>query len=427
MEKTSTPFLLSDRGSDRATAYGFSNKIVALGGATHVVWLDSVSRVRGRTYDHAKREWSEVVEIGDGYDNHCTPSLTADSQGRLHVAFGPHGCNDPFDGGPRSPCATGQFRYAVAPSPNSLDGLGARCERFGYAATYASLVIAPDDTPCIVYRGGERPRKVVFQKRQDSWTFARALMRKDIPPVYTHYGQKLVCHTDGTLYAGCHFYHTPFRKPYDEAEACPGLAVLKSTDLGETWTDLSGEPADTPITYGPRFAPPHPPRACRPYLNGMAVDPGGRPWVHAASPLGLDFGSLVSRWDGAAWRAADLADFLPPDRGSLGGPMCVDTRGRVHVVVTAVDLNALTPGEKTWGHPSNEVFHLMSSNGGKTFDCKRISDGDPAVANWLPAISQAGPHHPVDLPVILYTKGRTGRTCRDPIETEVYCAFVADA
>ena len=50
--------LLSAHGCGRATAYPQENKIVTLGDAVHVAWLDSVAegfRVRIRTLDRAQR------------------------------------------------------------------------------------------------------------------------------------------------------------------------------------------------------------------------------------------------------------------------------------------------------------------------------------------------------------------------------------
>ena len=85
--------LLSAHGCGRATAYPQENKIVTLGDAVHVAWLDSVAdgfRVRIRTLDRTSGTWSETHTIGEAYDNHGGPALVCDSQGYLHVAYYPH-------------------------------------------------------------------------------------------------------------------------------------------------------------------------------------------------------------------------------------------------------------------------------------------------------------------------------------------------
>ena len=57
------PFCLSRTGSTRASAYNWSNKILTLNGKTHVVWLDAVSTICGRSFDHAENRWGETVRI----------------------------------------------------------------------------------------------------------------------------------------------------------------------------------------------------------------------------------------------------------------------------------------------------------------------------------------------------------------------------
>ncbi len=78
--------------------------------------------------------------------------------------------------------------------------------------------------------------------------------------------------------------------------------------------------------------------------------------------------------------------------------------------------------------PSNEIFHLCSTDQGKSFTCQQISPTDSKVASWLPSISRAGPFHPVHKPVILYTHGephpKEGEGCHSTVLTEVYAVFV---
>ena len=97
--RLSEPFRLSASGSTRATAYNWSNKVVTRDGKTHVVWLDAVSTVCGRSYDHASGEWSDTVQIDTGADNHCNPSLTMDAEGRLRLCYGPHGWSGDWNQG----------------------------------------------------------------------------------------------------------------------------------------------------------------------------------------------------------------------------------------------------------------------------------------------------------------------------------------
>ena len=87
------PFLLSERGCGRASAYSEANKIVTSGDRTHVAWLDSPPegfRVRVRTLNRWTGDWSPTATVGEAYDNHGGPALTIDSSGFLHIVYYPH-------------------------------------------------------------------------------------------------------------------------------------------------------------------------------------------------------------------------------------------------------------------------------------------------------------------------------------------------
>jgi hypothetical protein len=403
------PFLLSARGSTRATAYAMGAKSVTIGGKTHVVWLDAVAQVCGRTYDHASRGWEEKLDLFVGCDNHTHPVLTVGADRRLHLVYGPHG----YWGGWNQ----GRFKHVVSEEPASLRRWR-EARSFGYGATYASMVSHPSGLDCVVYRGGEDPPSLVFQRqrRGGGWTQATELMAQDVPPQYTNWGATIVCDAEGTLHVAGHFYNarTDGRSQ--------GIAALRSTDLGNTWTDHAGEKARLPVHYSERFAVPHPRDPGNPKadnrLTGLAVDADGDLWA-ATAAAGQ---GLLSRWAEGGWKSIDLAPFLPNDRKPGAGPITIDTRGQVHMAVSLARKDA---GGDLWGNPSLEVFHLVSRDLGESFECNRISTPDEKLANWLPNISGSGPFHPVEEPVILYTHGEPGEGCSPLTETEVYCVMIS--
>ncbi len=401
----SKPFRLSVKGSTRATAYDFGNKIVTINGKMHVVWLDAVSQVCGRTYDHTSGTWGETVELFEGCDNHTNPALAVGRDGRLHLAFGPHG----WWGNWNSGC----FKYVVSETENSIEAWE-KPVSFGYNATYASLVATPSGPDCIVYRGGDPPSPLMFQKQRDKggWTPARALMRQEIAPQYTHLGATVVCDVKGTLYVGGHFYNL------NTDGRSTGVAVLKSEDVGETWTNVRGEVADVPVLYGDRIAVPHKGEGDI-RLAGMALDSKGGLWMATSS---ADCGQL-SHWTGSAWKTIDLKPFLPGDRMAGAGPIVIDTQDRIHM---AVGLNLPVSEDESWGHAGQEVFHLVSTDGGESFICNRVSIPDNVLPSWLPSISMGGVYQPVEKPVILYTHGDKGEGCSPETKTEVYCVQVEE-
>jgi hypothetical protein len=408
MIRYSKPFRLSSAGSTRATAYVFSNKSVTLEGRTHVVWLDAIARVRGRTYDHASRSWSETFDLFEGCDNHTTPALTVDARGRVHILFGPHGWWGEWN--------QARFMHAVAKEPNSISAWE-EPDSFGYGATYGSISHMPCGLDAAVYRGGEAPWALMFQRQRDrgGWTHAMPLMWQDIRPQYTHVGGHILCGPDGTLYVGGHFYSS-------DAAVSIGVCLLVSRDMGRSWTSIAGQPAETPICYEERFAIPHQQR--NPYFCGMALDRSGALWVLASQPGLADRSVLLSRWTGAGWNTRDLAAFLPRDWIADACTMTIDTADRIHVLASAVPEGTDEDEDRLWGHPAHEVFHLCSRDGGGTFECNMVSEPDGSVANWLPAISLQGVYHPVERPVLLYTRGVPGDGCKPDTRTEVYCVMI---
>ena len=405
MIRYSEPFLLSRKGSTRATAYGFGSKIVTIDGKTHVVWLDAVAEVCGRTYDHNSGTWGETIRLFEGCDNHTNPAMIADEAGYLHIAYGPHG----RWGGWNQGC----FKHVVSERPGSLEEWRDEVS-FGYNATYACLVNTPSGRDVLAYRGGEPPASLMFEKQRPlgGWTSTRELMRQEIPPQYTHVGATMVCDAQGTLYVGGHFYNA------ETDGGSAGVAVLKSTDMGETWTDLCGEETPVPILLGERFAMPHGGEGDV-RVAGMALDSEGGLWG-VTSSVGC---ATLSHWLGDRWETVDLGRFMPEERVVEGGPMCIDTDDRIHMVT---GLNRKDQNGEAWGHPAQEVFHLVSRDRGVNFECHTVSPVDESLPNWLPSISLGGLFHPVEKPVILYTRGVKGVGCSPPDETEVFCVMVEE-
>ena len=407
MARYSPPFRLSTTGSTRATAYWFANKSVTLDGKTHVVWLDAVAQVCGRTYDHNSKQWGETIRLFEGWDNHTNPALTADRKGHLHLVYGPHGFGADWN--------QGRFNHVVSTKPGSLESWEPE-DAFGYSATYASMVNMPSGLDCIVYRGGEKPCALMFQRQRSmgGWTSARALMHQGIPPQYTNVGARVICAPDETLYVGGHFYN-------NETDVNSfGAAVLKSTDMGSTWTDLRGDPADVPIVLEERFAIPHP-GGDNIYLFGMAVNPAGELWASTMNHSDTPKHAQLSHWTGDAWETVDIGPYLPADRIPQSGPIAFDTEGRLHMVLGSRRRDFEGPW---WGNPSEEVFHLVSDGGTGPFECNQVSPTDGDGASWLPSLSLPGPFHPVEKPVILYTHGTPGKGLKPATETEIYCVIV---
>ena len=422
------PFCLSKTGSTRATSYNWGNKTLTRDGKTHVIWLDAIATVCGRTYDHRSKQWGETIRIDDGSDNHACPCITADADGHIRLTFGPHGWGGDWN--------QGRVKWKHSERPGCLDtwepvgeGYNPSWRNFGYNATAASIVHTPAGLDAVVCRGGEHPPQTMFhiQRALGGWSSAKPLFSQDIEPQYTHNYGHIACGSDGTLYAACHFYNTggggnqPVTGDRSKMRSY-GAAVLKSTDLGTTWTNLRGEPVDLPTTYNHQIAIPPVDRNI--YVNTITLDTSNTLWALTLHPGLEDDAVWLSRWAGQNWETLRLETYVPEGRTAVESMMTIDTQDRIHMVMTTVDIVEVGH-DSHWGHRSSEVLYLCSGDGGKTFDAAPVSPADPETANWLPSISRSGPYHPVDTPTILYTHGAVGEGLKPGTETEVWCLQLA--
>lgn len=419
MFRYSEPFVLSDAGSTRATAYAFSNKSITLNGKTHVCWLDAVAIVRARTYDHATGTWGLTHTVGEGCDNHTSPALSVGRDGHLRITYGPHNWGGNWN--------QSRFKHAVSQQPHSIETWNKE-HNFGYNATYPAIVHTPWGQDAIAYRGGEVPCSAMFQlqKPDGSWTTAKEIFRQDVSPRYTHMGARLACDAEGTLYLGSHFYCIDLPAT-PKVGRSHGVAVVRSTDRGQSWTDMMGQAVHTPALYDERYAVP--PHNAPVYMCGLSFDSHGTLWALTGQPSTASRGIWLSRWTGEGWETRDISHALPPDRTAVDLTMCIDSRDRIHLACTTVVTASVAEATSTsaWGHPSCEIYHLCSTDAGNHWHAAMISTPDETAANWLPNLSHHGAFNPVERPTILYTRGAPGVGCLPTDKTRVCCVMLDEA
>jgi len=391
-----TRVTVSERGSTRGTAYAAANKIVTIDGRTHVSWLDSGSITMIQTFDASGEALTEPVEVGRGLDNHGGPALCADSQGHLHIFFGPH---------------HGPFQYRRTVRPNDITEW-APVEEIGDTATYPSVVCDSQDTLHLVYRGGAAPWKLMYQRKpkEGAWTPPVALMKSPVEKGYTQWGNALTIDAQDRLHLAFHFYDVELHK------AGFAWSYLYSDDGGVTWRTASGKPIELPGTI----------ETCEPVLNGDAIDlrmgncsvaPDG---VVYATVLHYTKGSSSELWklEDGKWTAIALT---PVVREFCAGPADANPvrEAVVHVGTDGTVYVALTVGAGSWGAPGQEVALLVSRDAGATFSVHRVSPVDEETPNWLPNIERNVGRPFVDRPHLVYTHGHPGETCTPDIKTEI--------
>jgi len=362
---------LSARGSTRATFYPQSNKVVTLDGRTHVGWLDSISEIMVAGYDHGSGRWDESVKVGTGYDNHGGPALTCDSEGYLHIIFGPH---------------HGPFQHCRSVRPND-SSTWTKLPDFGENATYPSIVCDEADTLHMIYRGGGGAPKLLYQRKPKGgqWTSPRVLARAPIESGYTHYHCELAIAPDRrTLHVAYDIY-------YGKTAKCAGH--MMSVDRGNTWTLADGSPLKLPVMpEADAFI-----ARAEPTLRtwSMVCDSKGRPWISVKLPEEL----RLYHHDGKEWRWLVPARLTSPELGAgkLGGyiPMTVDAHDRLYVMATL----------------AGSVVVLFSPDQGKSFQLLHVCPPHEKLPHRGMNMERSTGHHRVDVPWLLFCTGEKGKDC----------------
>lgn len=359
--------VLSERGSTRATRYAVTNKIVTLGGRTHIAWLNSISETMVATWDHEAQAWSDPVRVGSGKDNHGGPALLADSEGYLHVIFGPH---------------HGPFQHAVSARPNDAAGWVMQDE-FGVEGTYPSAVFDDEDTLHIIYRGGEGgARRLVYQRkpRGGTWSELTELAAAPIESGYTHFHSSLTIAADQSLHVAYDVY-------YDGAAKCAGYLV--SRDRGRTWTLADGSRPDLPLTPAQDAFFHRSDTSLG--TSSVVCDSECNPWV-SVSDLELWY------HDGTGWqtiRPAQTADISPEQAAGATGTLGIDAQGRLY----------------WFGRIDGDLNVLFSEDAGAGFRRLEVAEPEGSLPLMGPSVERPTGHNRVSVPWLLYSLGEKGPDC----------------
>ncbi len=363
---------LSTEGSDRATAYNISRKLVRRGDELIVGWLDGPAskdepvRIRLGICDGESGRLKTVVSLGEGVDNHCGPTLTLDANGRLHTLVGAH---------------HGDFLYRYSDDPSDESSWSSP-EPIGPHHSYPAYIIDRDGTFHLAYRErGERWQLQYTRKRPGGNWETPIPIAESPTPGYNHFMHSLTIGPTGRL-------HLTFQFHYSESGVnldclTKGMTHIASDDGGDTWTNAGG-PCVFPLTIDTtRWISScfDDPKATM-RIGTHVVDRNDHVWVFASLP-GPDRGVMWHQTD-TGWENIDLSTAIP-DLDLSGGKstaISYDARDRIHLLV-ATDPKGEIPG---WYDPSIELYQLVFENDGQRVDCNLLTETDPERAHWLPAI-----------------------------------------
>ncbi len=406
------PTLLSDRGCSRATGYAETNKIVTLEGCTHVAWLDSEPegfRVKVRTLDHESGQWASPLTLGHAYDNHGGPALTCDSKGRLHIVYFPH--HHPF-------------RYRRSLKPNDASAWSPDYTSFGERCTYPTLMCGPDDTLYLTCRESRKDgpwRMQMYWKHDgDNWQGPRTLLQGSATGGYAHFQESLAWSPDHRrLHLACRIY-----------DGSPGhghtLGYMYTEDFGKRWRRVDDSVIDLPATpesiTNIAHARGEPGRSLR--GGALAVDREGRPHVVYSAWKG---NACRMTWavlgEGQRWEKRDLQEHLTGAWSSwslsMPGNLHVHPAGDIRIVATLLHPD-IADEKQAWGHPTNEVALLDSSDGGDSFQMRVLSKIDEQTPHWLPNMEKPTGFNRVDRPGVIYTAGTRGDRNTQIVANEVH-------
>lgn len=413
-----TPLLISRCGSDRATAYNMSCKLIRSGQFLYTAWLDcpptpgAASAIRFGVcgVDGAGQAHLEVsFALGEGADNHCGPAMARDSSGRLHLVTGAH---------------HGDFGYRWSDEPADPASWSAP-EWLGPGSTYPSLVADEEDTLHLAYREKGDRWQLRYRRRPagESWSPPRALVESPTPG-YNHFMQSLSAVPGGPLHLTFQFHHTDTGDIAD----CRGrgAAHLESSDGGSTWHNGGDRLGDAPPTMAQLQL------ICRREtgvsISNHVVDDDGQPWLFSIDPESPS-GLLWHRGrDG--WRALDLAlAFGCEHYVKQSSTLSRDGAGNLHLV-----LPSRPDGRQVaWTDPGVELHHVVLAPDGALLSRAQITSTAGEAPNWLPSLEtwNAVSHDSIgaDGHWLLSTRGRNaggiGGDNRNTVATEVWLRQLA--
>lgn len=372
-----TPVLLSENGSDRATAYNFSNKILRHRGKLLVSWLDAPLTAKGSTRiqlgicDESSGQLQQTLLMGEGIDNHCGASLLTDDDQRVHMFVGAH---------------HGGFLHRWSDDPANAGSWSAP-EPIGSSHSYPAVVMDAAGTLHIAYRASYREPGETWQleytrkPKGGQWS-APMILAKCPVPGYSHFMHSLSVGPTGTLHITLQFHYAPTGSP--KQGKTKAAAHIRSADGGSNWTN-EGQACDLPMTIdsGRFFASCLGDDDATIRIGTHVVDAADQPWVYCNMPE-APHGVMWRRTE-ADWQAIDLDAAMPATNFAGGGHSTAtsrDAEGHIHLLIST---QANGAGEG-WYHPANEVHHVVFAPDGQVTSHQQLTQDDPTRARWLPSI-----------------------------------------
>ena len=384
-----TPILISTTGSDRATGYNMSSKIIRTIDTLYTGWLDAPSepgdtvKIRLGVHDPVSGELQSTQTLGEGIDNHCGPALAMDPDSRMHAIIGHH---------------HGPFLYRWSDNPSDADSWSDP-DPLGPDDTYPSLTIDAEGTLHLAHREKADRWQLWYRRKKQGQAWEPPVSMAISPtPGYNHYMMSLSVGPTNTLHLVFQFH---FAETGNAAD-CKGRAAvyLRSLDGGDTWIDDTDEVPQLPVTLESmkaiRYIPDGGDDRHAVRVANHVVDSQDRAWFFAS--IQDAEGGIIYRRDPAGWTEFDLGEMTGGlnVEGGRSSSLSRSSDGRLHL-----GLGTSGDGSRTsWYDPSLELYHVSFNENGEDARCDRLTGPDEDAANWLPALEN-------------WDWNRTGICCQD--------------
>ena len=242
-------------------------------------------------YDHKSGEVPKPVVVHDKLtvnDPHDNPSINIDGQGHLWV----------FVSG-RARARPG-FKYRST-APYSIDGFERVDEK---EMTYPQLHVVPGKGLFHLFTKYTKGRELYWETSPDGRTWGG---ESKLAGMGGHYQ---VSNRHGDRIVTAFMYH-----PGGNVDRRTNLYCVQTSDMGQTWTTLDGEPVATPLTdvKSSALLIDYQAKGVNVYIHDLNFDREGQPIIlyltskgAAPGPQNGPYAWRITHWTGGAWATHDV-------------------------------------------------------------------------------------------------------------------------
>jgi hypothetical protein len=361
--------ILTHKGSDRATSYNMSAKIVRRDDRLFVTWLQSppapgeLSDIMLGVCDSTSGKLRHSLSLDQGIDNHCGATLALTPDNELHIMVGAH---------------HGPFSHRVSSNPEDPDSWSAPIS-VGQKGSYPSMVADKNGCLHLALRE-EGPFWQLHYLRKpygQPWEAPRILSQNPFSN-YTHYMQSISVAPNGNLLLTFQIFYTT-DDSIDHLRG-HGFSCLESSNSGNSWSNL-GAPwtPDESHLNKPQYIK----ESLDVTIDNHCISADNSAWLHTRDP-NIPNGNLWRKKEDQ-WKSIDLSSAFEPDHFiAQGTTPSADTSGNIQIIVCC------RPDGKRclWSDPEVELIHLTLDSEGKFLGKRQLTETSSTESHWQPLLEK---------------------------------------